>query len=114
MKIFRNKYGWSTSAHSKNLDGTENKAYVDVQFPRGTEPVVDTIDGKLIFKSGGKESECFLSSYKKRDGSVQIKLVMLGKTTIEQTTLTGDDRDVTGHIKEENKVTITTEELPFY
>lgn len=34
-------------------------------------------------------------------------------TTIEQTTLTGDGRDMTGHI-DDNKVVIESEELPFY
>ena len=117
MKIFKNKYSWSTSAHSKNLDGTENKAYIDVQFPKGKEPMGEAVEGKLIFKTPEKESECFLSSYKRKDGTLQIKLVIMPdkvKTTIEQMPLTGGDRDVTGHIADDNKVVIETDELPFY
>ena len=116
MKIFKSKYNWSASAHSKNLDGTENKAYVDVQFPKDKEPEGDYIEGELIFRDVfGREHKCFLSSYRKKDASVQIKLVMMGdkkKTVIEQTSLTGDDRDVVGHVQS-NKVVIESDELPF-
>ena len=116
MKIFKGQYGWSTSAHSKNQDGTQNKVYVDTQFPKDEEPMGDYIEGKLIFRTTeGKEKECFLSSYKKKDGTTPIKLVILGKKPkiIEQTTLTGDGRDMMGHI-DDNKVVIDSDELPFY
>lgn len=116
MKIFRSKYNWSVSAHSKNLDGTENKAYVDVQFPKGKEPEGDVVDGKLIFRQDdGRENECFLSSYRKSDGTIKIKLVLFDKkkTVIEQTSLTGDDTDVVGHHTTGNKVIIETDDLPF-
>ena len=115
MKIFKSKYNWSTSAHSRNLDGSENKAYVDVQFPKGKEPAGDSIEGRLIFKTANGENDCFFSSYKRKDGSVQIKLVLLGKdrVIVEQTPLTGTERDVTGHVAQDNKVVIETEELPF-
>ena len=115
MKIFKSKYGWSTSAHSKNQDGTENKVYVDVQFPKDREPQGETLEGKLILKTASRESECFLSSYKRKDGTMQIKLVVMGnKATIEQTSLTGTDKDVVGHIVHDNKVVIETEDLPFF
>ena len=113
MKIYKGQYGWSTSAHSKNKDGSENKVYVDVQFPKGQEPTGETIDGKLIFKSNdGKETECFLSSYLKKDGTKPIKIVMLGKEKQIQQTLTGDGRDVLGHY--DSNITFETDDLPFY
>lgn len=113
MKIFKSQYGWSTSAHSKNKDGSENKVYVDVQFPREEEPTEESIEGKLIFKAkDGKETECFLSSYKKKDGSTPIKIVMLREPRQIQQSLTGTDRDVLGHI--DNNIHIESDELPFY
>lgn len=117
MKIFKGNYGWSTSAHSKNQDGSENKVYVDVQWPKGDEPMTDVVEGKLFFRSDdGTEKECFLSSYRKRDGSTPVKIVVLGKKriTFEQTSLTGTDRDVLGHYPTDNKVEIDVDELPFY
>lgn len=115
MKIFKGNYGWSTSAHSKNPDGTDNKVYVDVQWPKDEEPLGDVVEGKLILRQeDGTERECFLSSYRKKDGTTPIKLVVLrNKVTIEQTTLSGDGKDLLGHY-DNNKVVIDTDELPFY
>lgn len=115
MKIFKSKYNWSVSAHGKSLDGQEQKAYVDVQFPKGNEPEGDYLEGDLYFRDVfGRENKCFLSSYKKKDGTTQIKLVFLKKTVLEQTTLSGDGRDATGHVAQDTKVVIESEELPFY
>lgn len=114
MKIFKSNYGWSITAHSTNPDGTKNEVYLDTQFPKGEEPV-DTLEGDLIFRTkDGEEKKCFFSSYKKKDGTTPVKLVFnKSKTIIEQTTLTGDGRDMLGHI-DNNKVVIEEDNLPFY
>ena len=113
MKIFKGKYNWQTLASSKNEDGSENKVYVDIQFPNGEEPI-DTLEGELYFKlNNGEYKKCFLSCYRKKDGSTPVKLVFnKSKTYIEQSTLTGDGKDMLGHI--DNNVTIVDDELPFY
>ena len=121
MKIYKNKYGWSTSAHNKDKN---IKYYVSFQFPSNDEPMGDYLDGTLIFRlPNGKESECFLSSYRKKDGSTHAKVVVMGKKQPLQSnelnvqqTLTGTDRDLTGHI--DPKANMTTDgfdpdELPF-
>lgn len=83
MKIFKGTFGWSTSAFSKNQnDGTENKLYVNVQFKKGTEPVVDSIEGNLFFRDkDGNERPCFLSSYQKKDSSIAPKIIIMGNET---------------------------------
>ena len=121
MKIYKGQYGWKTTAHSKNQDGSENKFYLDVQFKKGSEPVAEETDGKFIFRTDdGTERECFFSSYRKNDGTVVPKMVVLDarypkvERPLEkkpmQTTLSGSGRDVTGHVD----VEIDPDELPFY
>ena len=124
MRIYKGQYGWSTSAHSKNVMGEQIKCYVDVNFKKGEEPMLDEIEGKLFFRQDdGSERECFLSSYEKRNGDGKIampKLVMMGKmgtptkkmdtSKSVQTVLSDGRRDVLGH----NDVNIDPEELPFY
>ena len=64
MKIYKSQYGWSTTAHSKKMDGSTIKYYMDINFKKGEEPLVEEIEGKLIFRQDdGTERECFLSSY---------------------------------------------------
>ena len=117
MKIFKGKYGFSVSAHSKNPDGTENKYYLDAQFKKGYEPLND-LEGDLLFvEKTGARHNCFVSSYRKKDGTVVPKLVVMPETEIYvekniQTSLTGNNRDVTGHLDKD--IPIETEELPFY
>lgn len=124
MKIFRGKFGWSTSAHSKAKDGSKIEHYIDVGFRKGSEPDDDDLEGDLVFKTkDGSEIPCFLSCYVKKDGSKVTKLVLLdtqsdsdgrGVDTRKsvQTSLTGTDRDVLGHI--DNNVKFDEEDLPFY
>ena len=117
MKIFRSRYGFSTSAHSRDREGNEIKHYVDVGFLKGEEPEGD-IEGNLVLKTPDGERACFLSCYRKGDGSVATKLVVLGngekprEVKFEQTTLDGE-RDVTAA---GNKWSVQVEpnDLPFY
>ena len=77
MKIYQGKYGYQTTAHSKDLGGNENKCYIDVQFKRGTEPQTE-IEGDLFFKGNdGTVRKCFLTSYRNRNGEVKPKLMVL-------------------------------------
>ena len=124
MKIYRKEWNdgrveWSFSAN--NQEKGVKDFYVQVQFPRGDEPTGDYIEGDLIFRlPNGKESPCFLSSYKKNNGEVRPKLVMfknkqpLRENLVqEQQSLTGNNRDLTGHI--DPKITIDPDDmdLPF-
>lgn len=125
MKIFKSKYGWSTSAHSKNVMGEQVKCYIDVNFRKDEEPMVDAIEGKLIFRQDdGSERECFMSSYEKKIGNEKVtlpKIVMLSKIdkprkkmdepSSVQMILSDGKKDILGHTE---NVTIETEELPFY
>lgn len=116
MKIYRSRYGWSTTAHSKNKDGSQVQCYIEVGFRKDAEPHED-LEGEMIFRTkDGEERPCFLSSYKKGDGSVVPKLVVLepkGPKKFEQTSLAGDV-DVTGHTLHDNQWEIKPDELPFY
>lgn len=122
MKIYKSQYGWSTSAHSKNVMGEQVKCYVDVNFKKGEEPLVNDIEGKLIFRQDdGSERECFLSSYEKKTDSGKItipKLIMMGKVIKKNDTpegvqmkLNDGKKDLFGKSPE---VDINPEELPFY
>lgn len=123
MKIFKGKYGWSTSAHSKNVMGEQVKCYMDVTFKKGEEPLIEEVEGKLYFRQDdGSERECFISSYEKRSENGKVvmpKLVMLSATNAPkkkmdtrdgvQTALNDGHRDMFG-----KNVDINPDELPFY
>ena len=124
MKIFKGKYGWSTSAHSKDKDGNEVKCYVDVNFKKGTEPIVEPMEGELIFReSNGNEWPAFFSSYMKQNVPLP-KLVLMptgSKPKVipknVQSPLVGNDGRDMFHVKREPKpedVVIDPDELPFY
>lgn len=117
IKIYKNEYGWSTPAHNK---AKNTKHYVDFQFPMNSEPQGDYIEGDLIFRlPNGEEKKCFLSSYAKKDGSVHTKVVVMDRDeplrsnelNVQQT-LTGNGRDVVGHM--DPNIKIDSDELPFY
>ena len=124
MKLFKGKYGWSTSAHSKDKDGNEIKCYLDTNFKKGTEPVIDSIEGELIFREdNGKEWTAFFSSYMKQNTALpKLVLMPAGSKPREihknvQAPLTGSDGRDMFHVKREPKpdeVVIDPEELPFY
>lgn len=114
MKIYKSKFGWSTTAHSKTMEGEKIECYLDTQFQKGYEPMGEDIEGKLIFRdNNGVERDCFFTSYRKKDGTVHPKLFVMGtKLKDQQMPLGGGDRDLTGHF--DNNVTINTDDLPFY
>jgi hypothetical protein len=112
MKIYKSKYGWSTTAHSKTKEGEKIECYQECQFKMGEEPAADEIEGDLIFRGkDGIERSCFFSSYNSKEG-VKSKLVLILPKPDEQIVLNDGKRDVLGHTM--NDVIIDTEELPFY
>ena len=133
MRVYKTQYGWSTSAHSKTKEGATKRCYVECNFKQGTEPLIDAVEGKLIFRQDdGSERECFLSSYEKQ-GVMIPKLVLMDKlgpvlkkvdTPVQkadtpksvQQTLTGDGRDMLGFQDEsyDPNLKINTDDLPFY
>lgn len=111
MKIYKSKYGWSTSAHSTTKTGEKVQCYQDVQFKMGEEPKADEIEGKLIFKGAdGTERECFFSSYQSKDG-IKTKLVLVLPKQ-EQVRLNDGQKDIYGGPVQ--NVVIEESELPFY
>ena len=124
MKIFKSKYSWSTSAHSKDKDGNDIKCYLDVGFKKGYEPIVEPLEGELIFRdSNGKEWPAFFSSYVKQNQSVpKLMLMPAGSKPREipksvQSPLIGEDNKDIFHRQPEQQpqdVVISEEELPFY
>lgn len=124
MKIFKSKYGWSASAHSRDKDGNEIKCYEDVNFKKGTEPMLESIEGELIFREkSGKEWTAFLSSYMKQGQALpKIVLMPMGAKPREipqrvQGRLMGnDDRDIFHRKAQEQpqEVVISDDELPFF
>ena len=119
MKIYKSKYGWSTTAHSTTVNGDKVECYFDCQFKKGFEPE-NEIEGELYFKAkDGTLRSCFLSSYAKHDGTVKPKLVLkepeVGTQMFErkevQVPLTGTNQTVDGHLDPEVK--IDPDELPF-
>ena len=115
MKLFKGNYGYSFLAKG-NED--EKGTFINVQMPKDENVNAEEIEGKLFFEHDGIKRECFVTTYPKKDGSYGIKIVMSSnggfkrRTTIEQTTLTGDGRDLTGHF-DNNRVVIEDDDLPF-
>ena len=124
MKVFKGKYGWSTSAHSKDKDGNEIKCYLDVGFKKGYEPISEPLEGEIIFREpNGKEWPAFFSSYVKQGQSVpKLMLMPAGSKPREipknvQNPLIGNDNKDIFHRQPEQQpqdVVISEEELPFY
>lgn len=67
-KELNGKTVYSTSISSKNIDGTYDKMYIAVQFPKGT-----TIENKTDITI----IESFMSFYKNKDGLAKPKIVVM-------------------------------------
>ncbi|MBQ0035541.1 MAG: hypothetical protein KBT35_01340 [Firmicutes bacterium] len=114
MKIYKSKYGYSTTAHSKDLKGNVVKNYIDVQFKIGTEPKED-LEGELQFvTSGGDTRKCFLTSYIQNEAT-KVKLVVMEAETHE--TESQKDSELGSKFGKTIKmdgVNIESDDLPFY
>ena len=67
-KIFRGKYGYSCSISNKQQDGNYDNMFIQLQLPKGIEPV----DRTIIEITRG-----FLSFYRTKDGKQVPKIVAL-------------------------------------
>ncbi len=67
-KELNGKTVYSTSISSKNIDGTYDKMYITVQFPKDT--VIDNQTDVTILES-------FMSFYKNKDGIAKPKIVVM-------------------------------------
>lgn len=67
-KIFRGKYGYSCSISNKQQDGNYDNMFIQLQLPKGIEPV----DRTIIEITRG-----FLSFYRTKDGKQIPKIVAL-------------------------------------
>jgi len=65
--IYKNDYGFSTTISNKKQDGTYDKLYITVQFPKDVELENKTL---INIKDG------FLSFYKTKEGLPKIKIVV--------------------------------------
>lgn len=74
-KEVNGKTFYSTSISTKNLDGTYDRMYISVQFPKDT--VIQNNTDVMILDS-------FLSFYKDKNGLAKLKLVVM-KFEIEGT-----------------------------
>ena len=102
MFITSNGNGWYI--HLKDKDGLE--AYLPITFKKGTEPTpqevneYSSIKGRMYFETDRGRREVFPAAYKRKNGEIGIKLVVMG---YDEPRATGGD-----------KVVINADELPFY
>ena len=79
-KVFKNERNgkdvFSTSISNKKEDGTYDNMYVNVQFPKESQPA-DSCD--VDIKKG------FLSFYRDKDNNTHLKFVVLEYSVLEQT-----------------------------
>ena len=96
---------------NKDYNGKHTEKYLSLQLPRGTD-----------VEYGLYEIDGFLSTYEKRDGSVEFKLVITDLTQIQQfkesqNTSNNPFKDFGDNIKTESQIgeqiKITPDDLPF-
>ena len=109
MRVFKNKFGqWETVFKNKLENGEELRYYMSVQFQRGFEPVVDSIDimfvrwwGRCYLSKDGTKPKLFIAEWR--------EIVPKIGDTFEAEAM---DRDL--HKEDEPEINIEQEELPFY
>lgn len=111
MKVFKSKYGWTTTFHNKMQNGEDMKYYMSVQFMRGFEPTVDSIDIEPVRWWGS----CYLT----REGEAKPKLFIAEWREIVPKigdTFEAETMAEYLHKEEDNteEINIEQEELPFY
>ena len=75
LTVFKGQYGFSVIAKNKQLKEGENKMYIQVQFPRGTEPEGERATIKI--------NDAFFSMYKDKNNLAKPKLVIMDYTLAE-------------------------------
>ena len=68
VKVYRGRYGYSCSISNKQQDGDYDNMFIQLQLPKGIEPV----DRTIIEITRG-----FLSFYRTKDGKQVPKIVVL-------------------------------------
>lgn len=68
VKVYKGKYGYSCSISNKQQDGDYDNMFIQLQLPKGIEPV----DRTIIEITRG-----FLSFYRTKDGKQVPKIVVL-------------------------------------
>lgn len=110
MRVFKNKFGqWETVFKNKLENGEELRYYMSVQFQRGLEPVVDSIDIMLVRWWG----RCYLS----KDGTKPKLFIAEWREIVPKIGDTFQAETMTEYLhKEDNteEINIEQEELPFY
>lgn len=102
-------YGYYSTIKSKDKNGNEVTAFMNINFKKGTEPESKSIQGELYFiDEFGDKRKAFFNAYKRNDGTVQPGLVLMG---VERS------RERYSNQEKEQKdstLVINPEDLPFY
>ena len=126
MKVFKNKFGrWETACRNRMLNGEVIKYYMPVDFQKGQEPMVDSIDIEPV----KWWLSCFLSRVEREDGTsdqvVKPKLFISDwkelevKGTIDRSIDVFKAENYAEYSKKEDTeqspgLDIEAEDLPFY
>lgn len=101
----RDGKGYYTKVQN-DFNGVHTEKYLSLQIPRGTE-----------LEYGLYDVDGFLSTYQKKDGTVEFKLVVTDVTQVKQFKETEPFKAFGDNIKTESKIgqqiEITDEDLPF-
>lgn len=72
-------YGYYSTIKSKDKNGNEVTAFMNINFKKGTEPEEKSIQGELYFiDEFGDKRKAFFNAFKKNDGSTAVGLFLLG------------------------------------
>lgn len=118
MYINKGKNGWYIKVTSKDPGGNEVTGFMNVSFKRDTEPRDNEVSeygsyqGDLFFRDKyGRERPVFFSSYLDRSNKAVIKMVVMG---IQHEVRAEPKEAVEQKKKEESKLVIDPDELPFF
>lgn len=80
MKVYKGKGNYSDSLYCVDTDskGNKNKCYISIGYKQGVTVSDTDYNAEFVMKtSDGVEHECYFSCYKKKDGTVEPKLIVL-------------------------------------
>lgn len=112
MLVYKNDYGWSAYL-TNEFNGKKIKCYMPVAFKKGKEPRSD--------KENIKPTEWFMSCYEGKNG-VMPKMIVSEYTIVKtdkdfeeiDAGIEKREREVREFKESNSKITIDSDELPFY
>jgi len=108
VRIFSKGKGWYVSA--TNYKDKNDKAYMNVKFPMKDEPIYKTQERGFDYT----DIDVLEAKFESKDKKIVMCVFKYEPvfTKPVQQTLTGDGRDMMGHI--DHSVVVNPDELPFY